>query len=81
LVAKSILPSAVRALPSDGITGHAPDIFFHTGLADTESTPAVPAEGKFPTAAMTNTPSLLTILSSIGRSPFPIFHLVVSLLC
>jgi hypothetical protein len=81
LVAESILPATVRALPGDGIAGHAPDIFLHTVLADTESTPAVPAEGKFPAAAMAKTPSLLTIFSSIGRPQFPVFHLVVLLLC
>jgi hypothetical protein len=74
LVAESILPSTVRALPGDGIAGHAPYIFFHTILADAESAPALPAEGKFPAAAVANIMALLTIFSSIGRSYLRVFH-------
>jgi len=73
LVAESILPSTVRALPGDGIAGHAPYIFFHTVLADTESTPALPAEGQFPAAAMANMMAL-TVFPPIGRSYFRVFH-------
>jgi hypothetical protein len=61
-------------LPGDGIAGHPPYIFFHTVLADTESTPAPPAEGKFPAAAVTNMMALFTIFSPIGRSYFRVFH-------
>jgi hypothetical protein len=61
-------------LPGDGIAGHAPYIFFHTILADTESTPAPPAEGKLPAAAVANMMALFTVFSSIGRSYFRVFH-------
>jgi len=61
-------------LPSDGIAGHAPYIFFHTFLADTESTPAPPAEGKFPAAAVANMMALFSVFSSIGRAVFRVFH-------
>jgi hypothetical protein len=74
LVAESILPSTVRALPGDGIAGHAPYIFFHTNLADAEPTPALPAEGKFTAAAVANMVALLTIFSSIGRLSLRVFH-------
>jgi hypothetical protein len=74
LVAKSILPSTVRALPGDRIAGHAPHIIFHTVLANTESAPALPAKGEFPAAAVANIMALFTIFSSIGRSYFRIFH-------
>jgi len=47
LITESILFSAVRALPGDGIAGHTPYIFFHTILADTETASASPAEAKF----------------------------------
>ena len=74
LVAESILPSTVRALPGDGIAGHAPYIFFHTVLTDTESTPAPPAEGKLLAAAVAHMMALFTVFSSIGRSYFRVFH-------
>jgi hypothetical protein len=61
-------------LPGDGIAGHTPYVFFHTVLADTESTSAPPAEGKFPAAAVANKMALFTIFSSIGRSYFRVFH-------
>jgi hypothetical protein len=61
-------------LPGDGIAGHAPYILFHTVLTDTETTPAPPAEGKLPAAAVANMVALLTVFSSIGRSCFRVFH-------
>jgi hypothetical protein len=61
-------------LPGDGIAGHAPHIFFHTVLTYTETTPAPPAEGKLPAAAVANMVALLTVFSSIGRSCFRVFH-------
>ena len=74
LIAESILSPTVRALPGDGIARHAPYIFFHTDLADTESAPAPPAEGKFPAAAVANMMALFTIFSPIGRAYFRVFH-------
>jgi len=52
LIAESILLSAVRALPGDGIAGHPPDIFFHAALADAETAAAMPAKGKLSAAAI-----------------------------
>ena len=53
LVAKTVLLAAVRALPGDAVAGHAPHIFIHARLTDSEAAPAGPAErGCFP-AAMT----------------------------
>jgi len=74
LVPKPILIPAVRALPGDGIAGHAPYVFFHTALADTESTPAPPAERQLLVAAVANMVALFTVFSSIGRSYFRVFH-------
>lgn len=51
LIAKTVLSTAIGALPGDPVAGHAPDIFMHAGLADAESTSTLPAKGKFlPTA-------------------------------
>jgi len=61
-------------LPGDGIAGHAPYIFFHTVLADTETTAAPPAEGKLLGAAVANMMALFTVFSSIGRSYLSVFH-------
>ena len=67
LVAKSILSSAVRALPGDGIAGHAPEVFFHTILTDFKSAAALPAKGKFPAAAMANLHALFAVLFPVSR--------------
>ena len=53
LVPEPILIPAVRALPGDGIAGHAPDVFIHTFLADVETAATAPAEAEFPAAAVT----------------------------
>jgi len=46
------LVPAVRALPGDGVAGHPPNVFIHTFLTDVETAPALPAEAKFPAAAV-----------------------------
>jgi hypothetical protein len=61
-------------LPGDGIAGHAPYIFFHTLLTNTESAPALPTEGKFPATAVANAMALFTVFSSISRSYLRVFH-------
>jgi len=43
---------AIRALPGNGIAGHAPNIFLHALLADTETATASPAKRKFLAAAV-----------------------------
>jgi len=53
LIAIAILLSAVRTLPGNAITGHAPLIFIHACLAHGKTTPAIPAEYKCFAAAMT----------------------------
>jgi hypothetical protein len=51
LVAKTVLLAAVRALPGNAVAGHAPHVFIHARLTDSETAPAGPAErGDFPTA-------------------------------
>jgi hypothetical protein len=52
LIAKSILVSAVRTLPGDGIAGHAPYVFIHTSLANIEAASTAPTEAKFFAAAV-----------------------------
>jgi len=52
LIAKSILPTAIRALPSNAIARHSPDIFQHAILAYTEPATASPAERQRPIAAV-----------------------------
>ena len=51
LVAETVLLAAVRALPGDAVAGHAPHVFVHARLTDSEAAPAGPAErGYFPAA-------------------------------
>lgn len=52
LIAKTVLSTAIGALPGDPVAGHAPDIFMHAGLADAESTSALPAKREFLPAAV-----------------------------
>jgi len=52
LIAEPILLPAVRALPGDGIAGHSPHIFSHTGLADMKAAAAPPAKAKYLPAAV-----------------------------
>jgi hypothetical protein len=74
LIAKPILISAVRALPGDGIAGHPPYIFFHTILADTETTPAPPAEAEFSAAAMASMLLFFAAFSPVCGLCCRIFH-------
>jgi hypothetical protein len=52
LIAKTVLFSAIRALPGYSVTCHTPLIVIHAFLADGKSTPAIPAEHKGFSAAM-----------------------------
>jgi len=74
LVPEPILIPAVRALPGDGIAGHAPDVFIHTFLADVETAPALPAEAKFFAAAVAQKASLLSAFAAVGGSWCGFFH-------
>ena len=63
LVAKTVLLTAVRALPCNAVAGHAPHVFVHAHLTDPEAAPAYPAKrGPLP-AAMTG--------FILGSAPFP----------
>ena len=64
MVAKSILIAAVRALPGDGIAGHAPYVFMHTSLADIEATATAPAEAKFFAATV-------ALIAALSATPTP----------
>ena len=44
LVAVSVLPAAIRALPGNAVAGHAPLVFIHALLAHGKPAPAGPAE-------------------------------------
>jgi len=74
LVPEPILIPAVRALPGDGIAGHAPDVFIHTFLADVETAPALPAKTKFLAAAVAQKTSLLSAFAPVGGAWCGFFH-------
>lgn len=52
LVAETVLLAAVRALPRDAVAGHAPHVFIHARLTDSEAAPTGPAEWCHIPAAM-----------------------------
>jgi len=52
LIAETVLPPAVRALPGYGVARHSPGVFRHANLAYAEAAPASPAECKRLTAAV-----------------------------
>lgn len=52
LIAKSVLGTAVRALPGNPVAGHSPLIVIHTLLAHGKPAPALPAEHELKAAAM-----------------------------
>jgi hypothetical protein len=74
LVPKPVLIPAIRALPGNGIAGHAPDIFRHTFLADGETAAAAPAETKFFTAAVAPIIALAASFAPGGGDRVGFFH-------
>jgi hypothetical protein len=46
LVAETPVFATIRTGPNDGITRHAPQVFFHTLCTNLETAPASPAEGR-----------------------------------
>ncbi|CAB1061431.1 hypothetical protein D1BOALGB6SA_6204 [Olavius sp. associated proteobacterium Delta 1] len=74
MVAKPILVAAIRALPGDGIAGHAPDVFIHTFLADIETTSALPAEAKFLAAAVALKASFFVASAPVSGFWCRLFH-------
>jgi len=74
LIPKPILIPAIRALPGNGIAGHAPDIFRHTFLANAETASAAPAETKFFTAAVAPIIALLASFAPGSGDRIGFFH-------
>ena len=74
MVPEPILIPAVRALPGDGIAGHAPDVFIHTFLADVETAATAPAEAKLLAAAVAQNTSLLSAFVPVGGGWCGFFH-------
>jgi hypothetical protein len=67
MISESVLIPAIRALPGDPIAGHAPYIFLHARLANTETAAAPPAERKFPAAAMAKLHTAFATFLPVGR--------------
>jgi len=74
LVPKPILVPAVRALPGDGIAGHAPQVFCHTILTDSKSAAALPTKGELPAAAVAKMRIALAALLAVGGFVSGFFH-------
>jgi len=74
LVAEPILVPAVRALPGDGVAGHAPYVFSHTFLADIETTSTAPAKAKFLAAAVALTAFWSAAPAPVTRGWCGLFH-------
>jgi hypothetical protein len=74
LVAKTVLVSAIRALPCDAVTRHSPYIFLHTSLADKKAAAAGPAKGKFFLTAMAPCCFHPAALAPVGCSGFGVCH-------
>ena len=53
LIAKTILITAIRALPCYAVTRHSPDIFIHTILANSKAAAALPAKTEYFSTAIT----------------------------
>lgn len=70
LVAKSVITAAIRALPSDAVAGHAPDIFVHAHLADTESATALPTKWEVLPAAVAFADKLAALSSFASSTMF-----------
>jgi hypothetical protein len=54
LIAQAILFPAVRTLPGNSVTGHAPLVFFQAVLTQRKAASAVPAKGEIFLTAMAN---------------------------
>jgi len=71
LVAETVLLATVRALPRDAVAGHAPHVFIHARLTDSEAAPTGPAErGHLPAAMASLIPGpapFSAILTSPGK--------------
>ena len=74
LIAEPVLAPAVRALPGNGVAGHAPDVFIHALLADIETTPTAPAEAKILAAAVALIAFLPAASAPIARGLCRLFH-------
>lgn len=65
LIAKSILPAAIRTLPGNGIAGHSPEVFMHAILTDAETASTCPTKCKL-------LPTALTDFLSVAGAPGPV---------
>jgi len=74
LIAEPVLVPAVRALPGDGVAGHAPDVLIHACLADIEATSTVPAEAKLLGAAVALKAFLSAAPAPVGNGWCGLFH-------
>jgi hypothetical protein len=74
LIPKPVLVPAVRALPGDGVAGHAPDVFMHAFLADIEAASTAPAEAKFLAAAVALMACLSAVLAPVIGGRWRLFH-------
>ena len=74
LVPKPILVPAIRALPGDGVAGHAPYVFMHAFLADIETTATAPAKPKFLAAAVAPIIAVLAMLAPVTGGWCGLFH-------
>jgi len=61
-------------LPSDGIAGHAPQVFHHTVLTDIKTAAALPAKGKFSAAAVAKMPKLPASFFPVSGLGVEFFH-------
>jgi hypothetical protein len=77
LVAETVLPSAIGALPCNAITGHAPQILVHAILANSETAAAPPAEHEFFATAYTLLGGLATPSSWTGGVGVIPFHFLL----
>ena len=52
LVAETILPPAIRAVPGNAVAGHPPEVFIHAVLTDGKAAATLPVETGGLVAAM-----------------------------
>ncbi|MDM8554426.1 hypothetical protein QUF75_06820 [Desulfococcaceae bacterium HSG7] len=60
LISQSVLITAIRTLPSNTVTSHAPGVFIQTGLAYPKTAAALPAKRHRPPATMADTDTIFT---------------------
>jgi hypothetical protein len=66
LVAETVLPATIGALPGDPVAGHGPDIFMHAVLANAKAAAAAPAEWDRGPAAVALGPICALFFQTVG---------------